>query len=173
MSDVCPDETSYVKIICSFDEVIQFNPKNKDTLPPVIQRMLGLVEGEFAPPKTDEEGNLTFAKDFGVSRVVLLRLFLFFRTGVLPDAPLKVEEMTSYMEIFGGCDKLDAAVNSLHTTIVQEKMNAYNPMTPEEDVLHEYIWCQSMRNPDEEGWSVTILIPDTSSFYYRKQKTSK
>lgn len=107
MSDVRPDET-YVKIICSCGAVAIFNRQNKDTLPTVLQRMLGMVEGEFAPPKTDEKGNLTFAKDFGVNRRVLLSMFLFLRTGVLPDAPLKVEELTSNMEIFGGSDKLDA-----------------------------------------------------------------
>ena len=116
MCEVRPDETC-VKIICSCGGVVCFNPKNKYTLPPVLQRLLGLDEGEFAPPKTDEEGNLTFAKDFGVSRIVLLRLFLFFRTGVLPDAPLKVEELSSNMEIFGGSDKLDAAL------IIRKKNN--------------------------------------------------
>lgn len=160
-----------IPIICGNLVVIYFNTANKHTLPPVLQRMLGLDEGEFAPPKKDKEGNLTFAKDLKIHSKHLLDLFLFFRTGLLPDAPLKIEEMTAVMEMFGGSDVLDAALLEKKKIKEQkeEEKNSYNPMTPEQDVRNQYHWMQSTYN--EKGWDVTISIPYTRSFYYRKLKT--
>ena len=67
-----------VPILCDDGQVIHFESNNKDTLPIVLQRMLGLVEGEFASPKRDKQKYLC-KEDFNIYSKNLLRLFLFFR----------------------------------------------------------------------------------------------
>jgi len=131
-----------IQILCANDEKIIVDPTSLANVPPIMARLLGLIEG-FAPPEVDENGLLTFLKNFSIERNEFVDCIIFLRTGHIR----RIGNLMNTFNILGGCDAFDAkceqirqenkAAEMKQTEEVEKRlrMKQENPLTPEDNDL--------------------------------------
>lgn len=154
-----------IRVICSGGLELAIDPEDiREACPPVLARFLGLVDG-FAEPNRDEEGRLTFAKDFRVARTDFIRCITFLRS---ENVTCSFEKLMETFNILGGCDRLD----ELYAEQKQyEKRCEENPTTPGEDNHKMYVWraAPSVHDLSVDGWCCMSRVPETlHEYWYRK-----
>lgn len=154
-----------IRVICSGGLELAIDPEDiRETCPPVLARFFGLIDG-FAEPNRDEEGRLTFAKDFRVARTDLIRCISFLRSEIVTGS---FEKLMETFNILGGCDRLD----ELYAEQKQyEKRREENPTTPGEDNHKMYVWraAPTANDLSVNGWCCMSLVHETlATYWYRK-----
>lgn len=171
-------------VLCANDgiAVIDLNSL-QDRCPPILQRFLGLSVDSMAPfafkeAARDAQGRLTFAKHFDISRSGFQACITFIKTGYVGS----LEILVRTMDILGGSEKLDAYVAKKQAE--QEAREAHeleklmsertNPMTPEADVDHLYIWRAGQtgwsHGRRDEDWSMTVQTGMAIDYWWRMRR---
>ena len=165
-----------IRVICSGGLELAIDPEDiRETCPPVLARFLGLVDG-FAEPNRDEEGRLTFAKDFRVARTDFVRCISFLRS---ENVTCSFEKLMETFNILGGCDRLDElyAEQKQYEKRCEAEQKQYekrceeNPTTPGEDNRKMYVWraAPSVHDLSVDGWCCMSRVPETlHEYWYRK-----
>lgn len=138
----------------------------RERCPHVLLRFLGAIDG-FHSPKTDEEGNLTFAKDYDLTRLQLAACMHFLRTGICMSP---VESIWETFEYFGGCEAFDEYLRAREE---ENQQRVTNPLNPSEDIECAYTWSVHNRGWEgEEGWNCVSRVDEASIvFWYRKENS--
>ena len=158
-----------IRVVCKDDLEVVIDPEDiREVCPPVLTRFLGLAGG-FAEPHRDEQGRLTFVKDFEIDRHEFVECITFLRSENITST---VERLMHTFNVLGGCARLDTLYEMKKEHDEQHaKMCEENPTTPGEDIHHEYTWkaAVSVRDHSEDGWSCMSRVPRTlSEYWYRK-----
>tara|TARA_B110000093_G_scaffold177394_1_gene214338 strand:- start:930 stop:1463 length:534 start_codon:yes stop_codon:yes gene_type:complete len=154
----------------------------QDICPPILGRFLGIsgpITGNcFKEPNRDDQGRLTFVKDFEICRSSFQACITFIKTGYVDS----IDVLVRTMDILGGSKKLDAYVSKKQAEIEarddyileKEMLSRSNPMTPEADTSHLFTW-KIMHNSWGPGlasdeWSVTERVVRSLDFWWRKRR---
>jgi len=152
----------------------------RDLCPPILRRFLGLSDDSTMPfvfkeAARDEQGRLTFAKHLDISRSSFQACITFIKTGYVGS----IEVLVRTMEILGGSEKLDAYVakkqaekESIEAHKLDKLMSERtNPMTPEVDIDHLYIWRAAQtgwsQGVNSEDWSITVQTGMFRDYWWR------
>lgn len=171
-------------ILCTNDETILLDLDTiSDTCPPVLGRLLNMSVASDSPlccfkeAARDDQGRLTFAKHLNISRSNFQACITFLKTGHVDS----IEVLIRTMDILGGSEKLDAYVAKKQ--IEREAREDYemeklmsgrtNPMTPEADIDHLYIWRAAqtawLEGSRSQYWSVTVHSGIALDYWWRQR----
>ena len=170
-------------ILCAHDEIAVIDLHTiQDTCPPILSRFLGISDDSMAPfifkEATREQGRLTFAKQLDISRSSFQACITFLKTGYIGS----IEVLVRTMDILGGSEKLDAYVAKKQAEIEAREAHELkkllsertNPMTPEADVDHLYIWRAGQtgwsQGVNTEDWSMTVPTSLSSIDYWWRMR---
>ena len=158
----------------------------QDICPPILGRFLGIygpING-FKELNRDDQGRLTFVKDFEIYRDNFQACITFIKTGYVgsieptDSTEGSLDTLVRTMDILGGSKKLDAYVSKKQTEIeddyILERLSLFNPMTPKADITHLFTW-KCMHNSwstglESDEWSVTVRTAKSLDFWWRKRK---
>mgnify|MGYP006073526507 CR=1 FL=1 len=172
-------------ILCANDKaaVIDLNAI-WDLCPPILSRFLGISDDSiaancFKEAVRDEQGRLTFAKYLDISRSSFQACITFIKTGYVGS----IEVLVQTFDILGGSEKLDAYVakkqaeKEARAAHELEKLlsERTNPMTPEADVDHLYIWRAGQTGWSrgrfrDEDWSMTVHTGISIDYWWRMRR---
>ena len=155
----------------------------QDLCPPILSRFLGLSDDSMAPfafkeAARDEQGRLTFAKHLEISRSGFQACITFIKTGYVGS----IEVLVRTMDILGGSERLDAYVakkqaeSEAREAHELEKLlsERTNPMTPEADIDHLYIWRAGQtgwsQGRNSEDWSMTVPTGLSIDYWWRMRR---
>lgn len=178
-----------VTVLCANDcEMIIDREAIKDVCPPVLKHFLDIPNdtAAFTPwssPKRDDQGRLTFAKTFGITRSHLAACITFVRTG----HGEYLSALVQTFEILGGCERLDAYVRQkqkeqeTHDRMAMLEQNARenNPSRPECDSGQRFDFRAQLHSwiPPSAEWSTVSQINPrerthgpTTLFWWRQPK---
>ena len=168
-------------ILCAHDEIAVIDLNSiRDTCPPILSRFLGISDDSmasctFKEAARDEQGRLTFAKHLDICRSSFQACITFIKTGYVGS----IEVIVRTMDILGGSERLDAYVAKKQAeseareaheleTLLSERTN---PMTPEADVDHLYIWRAGQtgwsQGVNSEDWSMTVHTGLSIDYWWR------
>lgn len=145
-------------LVCKDDGILAVDTTIE--YPHILKLFLGLVDGPWKAPKTDEYGRLTFLKDFGIHRSSFMQCISFIRSGFIPFDAAKKQKLTETFNILGGCKEYDNALRELF----REEHD--NPLRPEDDTSKLYAWRTDYAVPDEpnrhvsDGYSPVSTVHD-------------
>jgi len=170
-----------IQILCANDEFLIVDPTSLANVPPVLARLLGVVEG-FAPPEVDENGYMTFLKKFSIERNDFVDCLIFLRTGHIR----RIGNLMNTFNILGGCNAFDAKCEQIRQenkaaemkqTEEAEKrlrMKQENPLTPEDNDLGLFRFELHPNHWNHDGtWEVTSAIDHMLWWRKRVQKPQK
>ena len=170
-------------ILCANDNVVVIDIACIQPIcPPILARFLGLSEDSistncFKEAARDEQGRLTFAKHLDISRSSFQACITFIKTGYVGSINILVRTM----DILGGSEKLDAYVAKKQAEqearedyeIKQLMSQRTNPMTPEMDIDHLYIWRAAqtgwIQGMTSDDWSITVPTGLSIDYWWRKR----
>ena len=155
----------------------------QDLCPPILSRFLGLSDDSMAPfafkeAARDEQGRLTFAKHLDICRSSFQACITFIKTGYVHS----IEVLVRTMDILGGSERLDAYVakkqaeSEAREAHELEKLlsERTNPMTPEADIDHLYIWRAAQtgwsQGVNTEDWSMTVPTGLSIDYWWRMRR---
>ena len=168
-------------ILCAHDGIVIIDLNSiQDTCPPILSRFLGLSDDSmaactFKEAARDEQGRLTFAKHLEICRSSFQACITFIKTGYVGS----MEVLVRTMDILGGSERLDAYVakkqaeSEAREAHELEKLlsKRTNPMTPEADIDHLYIWRAGQtgwsQGVDSEDWSMTVHTGLSIDYWWR------
>ena len=170
-------------VLCANDQPVVIDLDSLSGLcPPILQRFLDFPDAPMAPfifkEATREQGRLTFAKQLDISRSSFQACITFLKTGYVGS----IEVLVRTMDILGGSEKLDAYVakkqaeSEAREAHELEKLMSErtNPMTPEADVDHLYIWRAGQtgwsRGVNFEEWSMTVHTGIAIDYWWRMRR---
>jgi len=168
-------------ILCARDGIAVIDLHTiQDQCPPILSRFLGLSDDSMAPfafkeAARDEQGRLTFAKHLDICRSSFQACITFIKTGYVHS----IEVLVRTMDILGGSERLDAYVANIQAE--REAIKAHelekllsertNPMTPEADIDHLYIWQAAQtgwsRGVNSEDWCMTVHTGISNDYWWR------
>lgn len=168
-------------ILCANDRTAVIDIASiQNICPPILSRFLGISNDSiaancFKEPARDEQGRLTFAKHLDISRSSFQACITFVKTGYVGS----IEVLVRTMDILGGSKRLDAYVAKKQAE--KEAQEAYelekllsersNPMTPEADMDHLYIWRAAQtgwsQGRESEDWSMTVHTGISIDYWWR------
>jgi len=170
-------------VLCANDELVVIDIESLLGLcPPILQRFLDFPDAPMAPfifkEATREQGRLNFAKHLDISRSSFQACITFLKTGYVGS----IEVLVCTMDILGGSEKLDAYVAKKQAE--KEAREAHelekllsgrkNPMTPEADVDHLYIWRAGPTCLTPPGipthWSMTVQTGTSINYWWRMRR---
>ena len=165
-------------VLCANDQpaVIDLNSLS-GLCPTILQRFLDFPDAPMAPftfmeATRDEQGRLTFAKHLDISRSSFQACITFIKTGYVGS----IEVLVSTMDILGGSEKLDAYVAKKQAEKEARELKKLmsertNPMTPEADIDHLYIWRAGPSCLTPPGipthWSMTVQTGTSINYWWR------
>jgi len=171
-------------ILCAHDGIAVIDLHTiQDLCPPIFSRFLDISDDSMAPfafkeAARDEQGRLTFAKQLDISRSSFQACITFLKTGYIGS----IEVLVRTMDILGGSEKLDAYVAKKQAEIEAREAHELkkllsertNPMTPEADVDHLYIWRAGQtgwsQGVNTEDWSMTVPTSLSSIDYWWRMR---
>ena len=168
-------------ILCAHDGIAVIDLHTiQDLCPPILCRFLGLSDDSmaactFKEAARDEQGRLTFAKHLDISRSSFQACITFIKTGYVGS----IEVLVRTMDILGGSERLDAYVAKKQAELEAREAHELekllserkNPMTPEADVDHLYIWRAGQtgwsQGVNSEDWSMTVHTGIAIDYWWR------
>lgn len=167
-------------ILCAHDEIAVIDLHTiQDTCPPILSRFLGISDDSMAPfifkEATREQGRLTFAKRLNICRSSFQACITFLKTGYVGS----IEVLVRTMDILGGSERLDAYVAKKQAESEAREAHELdklmsertNPMTPEADMDHLYIWRAAQtgwsQGVNSEDWSMTVHTGISIDYWWR------
>lgn len=164
----------------------------------IFNKLFNFEETEWAETKAmnkDDNGNHTLFKDFGITKEDWMEFLGFMRNGQIKyqlaqEFIIDEKSRNEYKKLFiqtldnmlnrgiflafGPFPKFEAFVAEQIMNQTNIKLNRRdelinNPMTPKQDINKLYDWCPSHIRLDN-GWSVTIPIPETPHVNYWRRK---
>lgn len=171
-------------ILCAHDGIAVIDLHTiQDLCPPIFSRFLGISDDSmaactFKEAARDEQGRLTFAKQLDISRSSFQACITFLKTGYVGS----IEVLVRTMDILGGSERLDAYVAKKQAEIEAREAHELekllsertNPMTPEADVDHLYIWRAGQtgwsQGANTEDWSMTAPTSLSSIDYWWRMR---
>jgi len=170
-------------VLCANDQTIVIDLNSiRDTCPPILRRFLDVPGAPMAPfiftEATRDQGRLNFAKQLDISRSSFQACITFLKTGYVGS----IEVLVRTMDILGGSEKLDAYVAKKQAEIEAREAHELkkllsertNPMTPEADVDHLYIWRAGQtgwsQGVNTEDWSMTVPTSLSSIDYWWRMR---
>lgn len=164
------DNSNVLCILCSDGFCVLLDTGSITNCPPVLGRLLGLVEG-FALPEVDNCGRLIFAFNLQIPRRRFLECINFLRTGYVRD----VFELSETFNVLGGCDELDiyfknklindAKIEQHNNQLLEFKYK--NPLCPEMNIfslykfeIHGDTWVH------DDTWEITSVVKETPHMYW-------
>ena len=174
-------------ILCANDNIAVIDIACIQTIcPPILARFLGLSDDTisatcFKKAARDEQGRLTFAKHLDISRSSFQACITFIKTGYVSS----IEVLVRTMDILGGSERLDAYVAKKQAE--KEAIEAHelekllsertNPMAPEADMDHLYIWRAAQngwsQGMSSEDWSITVHTGICIDYWWRKRRSQE
>jgi len=170
-------------VLCANDQTIVIDLDSLSGLcPPILRRFLDVPGAPMAPfiftEATRDQGRLNFAKHLDISRSGFQACITFIKTGYVGS----IEDLVRTMDILGGSEKLDVYVAKKQAE--QEAREAHeleklmsertNPMTPEADVDHLYIWRAGQtgwsHGRRDEDWSMTVQTGMAIDYWWRMRR---
>ena len=143
-----PSKLPVVKLlVCEGDDMLAVDTSIE--YPHILKLFLGLTYGPWEAPHTDEEGRLTFLKDFGIDRSSFAHCLTFLRTGIIPDDLFTKTKLTETFNILGGCKEYDNSLRELF------RPKHTNPLRPEDDTSKLYAWRTDYAVPEDPKCTVS------------------
>ena len=165
------------KIAISIDNFNNQVEKRGAEIPIILKRFLGIDMGGFK--KKDQNGNLEFAKEYGITIEGMTEIIKYLKLGKIEENEDRIEFLMNMFTRIGGCPEFDIFYNYYLDKKKIEKIkkdNIYNPQNPSEDNLNKYTWIVMFLNVNDtpnkyEGWDLSGKVPNqVSTYYYRKLK---
>ena len=178
-------KSEITNIVCEGDKKIaicidNFNSQVESRgaeIPIILKRFLGIDMGGFK--KKDQNGNLEFAKEYGITIEGMTEIIKFLKLGKIEENEDRIEFLMDMFTRIGGCPEFDIFYNYYLDKKKIEKIkkdNIYNPQNPSEDNLNKYTWVVMYLNSHDsptkyEGWDLSGKVPkQVYTWYYRKLK---
>lgn len=145
-------------LVCKDDDMLALDTTVE--YPHILKLFLGLEDGPWSAPKTDDQGRLTFLKDLGIYRSSFLSCISFLRSGFIPFDADKRQKLTETFNILGGCKEYDISIQKLF------REEHENPLRPENDISSLYAWRTDYAVPEDptrhisEGYSPVSTVHD-------------
>ena len=179
------NKSEITNIVCEGDKKIAISIDNFNSqvesrgaeIPIILKRFLGIDMGGFK--KKDQNGNLEFAKEYGITIEGMTEIIKFLKLGKIEEKEDRIEFLMDMFTRIGGCHEFDIFYNNYFNKKKIEKENKdniYNPQNPSDDYLHNYTWIILTINSHDapakfEGWGVGDKVSrNSSTFYHRKLK---
>ena len=161
-----------ITLVCADDKLVEGDPDAiRDRCPRVLWRFLGQMEGAFRAPATDDEGRLTFPRDYDISQADMTACIGFLRTGVVVK---NVLHLGNVFNRIGGCDAYDREI--MGRAVIVEEQKHENPLRPADDMKGRFQWCAGKTPEDFPGdsseWSATSRVRVTLDHYWWRRAVS-
>ena len=165
------------KIAISIDKLNFLVEERGSEIPRILKIFLGIDMAGFK--KKDQNSNLQFAKEYGITIEGMTEIIKFLKFGIVEDDEDNFNLLFEMFTRLGGCPEFDKYYNNyLQNKKIKEetKINSYNPQNPTDDYLHKYDWNILEINMNDkpckfEGWSVCDNVYlEPNKFYFRKLK---
>ena len=179
------EKSEITNIVCEGDKKIAISIDNFNSqvqsrhaeIPIILKKFLGIDMGGFK--EKDKNGNLEFAKEYGITIKGMTEIIKFLKFGKVEENKDCLEFLMEMFIRIGTCPEFDIFYNNYFNKkkIEQEnKDKIYNPQNPSDDGKLKYTWNIFTPNPHDapakfEGWDVgDQVLRNNDKFYYRKLK---